>query len=510
MHRKINQALIALLFLTTTKALQDETTFPANEETVFVNTMKPVNLVSEKYLSVAMNMGFVQEHWKHFDFSSPRVFTLARGLSPAYLRFGGTAEDWLHYKEKDSFTENLDNDDIPNLWNLSLKKVQHKNFTDYDINGDDLDKMHFIGSKAGWDVLFGLNVCLRTKDGKWDYSNPLKILDYVGGRNYSFVWELGNEPNHLGKFNRSIDAESLGDAFNTLRSILDKNPHYGDFIVGPDTTRPKKKSMNFLKRFLSVAVDAVDAITWHQYYFDSKTCKVEDFYDPEIFDYLLKQLKLVNSVVSEAAPNKRHWIGETATAWGGGAAGLSSRYIATLSWLDKLGLAARLGVEVVIRQTFFHGDYALLDDQSNPVPNYWLSLLHKRLVGQKVLDVENGLEENRVVRIYAHCTNTKPGQYATGAVTILAINLDPNDTALLNLKGKFYQLPVDQYLLSPHQENITSEYVELNGEVLLMKDDHILPSLNPVSVPAGKPLALPPLTLGLFVVPNADAEACLE
>jgi hypothetical protein len=60
---------------------------------------------------------------------------------------------------------------------------------------------------------------------------------------------------------------------------------------------------------------------------------VQDFYDPEIFDYLLKQLNLINNVVLKAAPNKRHWMGETATAWGGGAGGFSNRYVGTLSYV---------------------------------------------------------------------------------------------------------------------------------------------------------------------------------
>jgi hypothetical protein len=70
--------------------------------------------------------------------------------------------------------------------------LQHKNFTDYNITSDDLDKIHFIASKAGWDVLFGLNVCLRSKDDTWNYTNPLKILEYVASKSYKFGWELGN------------------------------------------------------------------------------------------------------------------------------------------------------------------------------------------------------------------------------------------------------------------------------------------------------------------------------
>ena len=37
-------------------------------------------------------------------------------------------------------------------------------------------------------------------------------------------------------------------------------------------------------------------------------------------------------------------------------------------WLDKLGIAARMGVDVVARQSFFHGHYALLDDNMQPRP----------------------------------------------------------------------------------------------------------------------------------------------
>jgi len=37
-------------------------------------------------------------------------------------------------------------------------------------------------------------------------------------------------------------------------------------------------------------------------------------------------------------------------------------------WLDKLGLAARLGHEVVIREQFASGSYALLDKERNPNP----------------------------------------------------------------------------------------------------------------------------------------------
>ena len=45
-------------------------------------------------------------------------------------------------------------------------------------------------------------------------------------------------------------------------------------------------------------------------------------------------------------------------------------------WLDKLGVAARMGIDVVVRQSFFRGHYALLDNDMQPRPVCQLHLLH--------------------------------------------------------------------------------------------------------------------------------------
>ena len=47
-------------------------------------------------------------------------------------------------------------------------------------------------------------------------------------------------------------------------------------------------------------------------------------------------------------------------------------------WLDKLGLAARLGHEVVLRQTLVKGSYSLLDDnlEPNPVCTWFQDNMH--------------------------------------------------------------------------------------------------------------------------------------
>ena len=56
------------------------------------------------------------------------------------------------------------------------------------------------------------------------------------------------------------------------------------------------------------------------------------------------------------------------------------RYASTYSWLDKLGQAALHNYKVVIRQTFYHGCYAMIGEDLNPNPDFWISALYKRPV----------------------------------------------------------------------------------------------------------------------------------
>ncbi len=61
---------------------------------------------------------------------------------------------------------------------------------------------------------------------------------------------------------------------------------------------------------------------------------------------------------------------------------ITCRYVAGFLWLDKLGMSALYRHDVVIRQSFYHGCYAMIGEDLLPNPDLWISVLHKRLVGR--------------------------------------------------------------------------------------------------------------------------------
>uniref|UniRef100_A0A914EGK9 Peptidase A1 domain-containing protein n=1 Tax=Acrobeloides nanus TaxID=290746 RepID=A0A914EGK9_9BILA len=64
---------------------------------VYVNTSSPVRTVSDKFLSVTLDTGSSKTNFSGLNFSF--ITPLAKALSPAYLRFGGSDADNLIFQE---------------------------------------------------------------------------------------------------------------------------------------------------------------------------------------------------------------------------------------------------------------------------------------------------------------------------------------------------------------------------------------------------------------------------
>ena len=198
------------------------------------------------------------------------------------------------------------------------------------------------------------------------------------------------------------------------------------------------------------------------------------------------------------APDLPVWLGESGHPQFGGQPGASDAFEGTFWWLDQLGALARREIQVSVRQTLSGSNYGLIDDVTlEPRPDYWASVLWRRLMGQRVLEVRRTAIDD-LIRVYAHCSYQRPG-----AVTVLAINLDEESSVRIEVES-LSNAGKELYVLT--SDGLDSSDVMLNG-TLLRDEDGTLPPLEPERVGV-RPADLPPRSMGFIVYPNADAPAC--
>ena len=95
-----------------------------------------------------------------------------------------------------------------------------------------------------------------------------------------------------------------------------------------------------------------------QYYLDGHTATEADFLSPKTLDKLLGDSSAAVNLTRSLYGSQPVWLGETSSAYGGGAPGVSNKFTSTFLWLDKLGVAGAEGVTLLARQDFFGGTLA--------------------------------------------------------------------------------------------------------------------------------------------------------
>ncbi|KAM6067419.1 inactive heparanase-2 isoform 2-T2 [Chlamydotis macqueenii] len=471
-----------------------------------VNTKSPVRIISENFLSLQLDPSIIHDGWLDF-LSSRRLVTLARGLAPAFLRFAGKRTDFLQFHNVKNPAKNRGGPG-PDYY--------LKNYED----ARSLDKLYNFADCSGLHLIFALNALRRNPNNSWNSSNALSLLKYSASKKYNISWELGNEPNNYRTLiGRSVNGSQLGKDYIQLRSLMQLIRTYSRAnLYGPNIGRPRKNVIALLEGFMKVAGSTVDAVTWQHYYIDGRVAKVTDFLKTRLLDTLSDQIRKIQKVVNTYTPGKKIWLEGVGATSAGGMNNLSDSYAAGFLWLNTLGLLASQGIDVVVRHSFLdHGHNHLVDQNFNPLPDYWLSLLYKRLIGPKVLAIHvAGLQRKprpgRVIRdklrIYAHCTSYHNHNYVRGSITLYIINLH-RSRKKIKLAGTLRDKIVHQYLLQPYgKEGLHSKSVQLNGQPLAMVDDGTLPELKPRPLRAGRTLVIPPLTMSFYVVKNVNALAC--
>lgn len=466
------------------------------------------------FLSITLDTIVIAINFKGFNMTDPKLIQMVKYLSPAYIRFGGNLSDKLRFIPEDICCDPKVVQFFMKYSNsLQWNYLVTPNFT---MTSSQWLKLARFAEEVQLEPIFGLNALLRFDNGSWDYSNAYNLIQFSQKNNIWVHWELGNEPNSFEhKFDMVVNASQLGKDFVHLRKILNEFPLYrNSLLFGPDVTRPltnHKESQKYLIKFLENGGNAVNAITWHQYYLNGKTAQVKDFLNPSTFNLLKDQInKVIKIVNSSSVAGSPIWLGETSSAYGNGAPNLSNAFVGSFLWIDKLGLAAKMGIATVMRQSIFNGYYALLDKNYNPNPDWWVSILYKTLVGSSVVPYYTATTSK--VRLYVHCTKKSFLDGMLPSITIFGINLDIY-TAKLRIEGIVPAESMENLMIYTYEltcdQIITSKGIRLNGDVLKMLPNNMLPIFMPKLQYIKAFVTMPPLSITFWVIPTSKVKACM-
>ncbi|XP_076240617.1 heparanase [Calliopsis andreniformis] len=493
-----------VLFLTlSTWNFKNTINLTSNVHVFYLNRRySPLCTVSNKFLSFGLDTSLLRDI-KNFPIENEKFINLAKQLAPAYVRVGGTSSDCLY------FAFNQTAQTVPKKIISPVNDQDISNFTITDI---DFENLYKFAIKSKLRMIFDLNVLIRNGDNSWNDTNSKSIISFAHNKGMKLDWQLGNEPNSFHHvFNRTVNATQLANDYYQLRQILNELGYNESILVGPEVNHigdTNRKGEHYAQAFLENDEDSVNYVTWHQYYLNGKTARVIDFINVSTFDYLPMQIKSMQDVIEFSGKNVSMWLSETSTAYGGGAPELSDRFVAGFLWLDKLGYSASKGVNVVIRQSLFGGNYSMIGPDLMPNPDWWVSIIYKQFVSDKVLKLVSPNISKRV-RLYAHCTPEKVLINRVSAITVYGVNIDkaPAHIIIRGISSLLYK-SAKIFLYTLTSDDLQSRAIKMNENILKLQPNGDLPPFLPIILEPTQVITLPPYSMVFIVIHGVDVPAC--
>lgn len=497
---------------------------PAPEVKQFEATIaiadRALRRVDTRFLSTAIDMSMlVGGHWwsesaaveatcrervAPLNLNNGALRALASELSPGYIHIGGTESDKVQYLLEASHGDQRKSDD------LALTRE----------HWDPL--MEFVQS-SHLELFFTLNAGPRQRDAqfRWRSDNTEQLLRYARAHAQRIsVFEFGNEINgywYNHGMRQQPNGEVIAHDLERARAVIDRFAP-GALLAGPSEFywprlgSPFAKQTDVLAKLLSTDRGRyLGAVTWHYYPQQSRRCPVATrrasltgLLDPNALDEVTRWSAQIAELRSRYASGVPIWLTETGGAQCGGEPGTSDRYVSSLWWLDQLGLLAVHDHDIVVRQTLVGSNYGLIDEKTfAPRPDYFASVLHKRLMGTTVLDVQRARDADPYLRVYSQCTPAA-GRHPPGRVTVLAINLHQRQSAILRWPQAAGHV-VDSYPVTA--PTLESPLAFLNGEPMLFDGSKL--NLKPHVLAFAGSYMLSPASF-VFLVADIAHVACSE
>ncbi|MBW1643860.1 MAG: hypothetical protein JRJ76_13580 [Deltaproteobacteria bacterium] len=460
--------------------------------TASIDTSKPVMKVLPEYLSFTLDTsqlvggkwwnpkadkvetGSGTKHAPVFDFNRENLDILVSGLTPAYLRIGGSEADKVYYDLSDN-RDYADKKDVPEGYHQTMTRKQWDNLNEF-VKRNNLKFAFTLNSGPS----------ARTETKKWNPENAEALMKYSREKQYEIdVFELGNEHNlfwYIYGLSNIVSTDQYQEDIRQLKGLTSKyypHAHVGSqgSAIWPVLGELLGAFFGFYNGMIEKSGRDVDVIAWHYYPqqsrrgpFASRKAHPARLLDPENLDEAARWASVFTELRNKHAPGKGIWLGETGNAQFGGEPGVSDVYIAGLWWLDQLGLLAVNGVEAVFRQTFAGMNYGMMDPDTLELnPDYWNSLLWKKLMGTNVYSVSIKSEKNPKIRMYAHSNIDGSG------VSALIINLDHQKKAAITFDTLNQKRGVLYQVTTP---DILGKDVYLNGKKLELVNGKYLPPIT--------------------------------
>lgn len=435
----------------------------------------------------------IYQYRQPIDLTNPHLRKLAAALGPAYVRVSGTWGNSVYFANSKNPP-----DKAPAGFSGVLTRKEWENVIDFvrAVNGQ------LVTS-------FATSVGTRNARGGWtpkEASDWVAYTKSIGGR--IAAAEFMNEPTYaaMGGAPKGYNADDYARDLAAFGPWLKQNSPGAIFLgpgsVGEGPFAIDMGGMLHSETLLKATGPVFDVFSYHLYTAASERCvsigtTVQTMAAAALSQEWLSRPDKVNGYYANLRnhfePGKPLWITETADAACGGNP-WASTFLDTFRYLIEHAGLARQGVKVIMHNTLASSDYGLLDqDTFEPRPNYWASLLWRKLMGTIVLDPQMSLAPNTYA--YAQCLEGRKG-----GVTLLVLNTDRRRGIELNLPTAS-----ERYTLTAKQ--LEDATVQLNGKALRLTDSGDLPQLKGEPVNAGR-LSFAPVSITYLSIANAGNANC--
>jgi hypothetical protein len=212
--------------------------------TVDVNVADAAFFTSPNYLSVCIDgYGLMGRKWQTFSraLRSRSLVALTQALAPAYIRMGGTANDFVIFNLSTAAEDPPPaGATCPGAGGDPSASPSHRVYRPafpYAMSACQWGTVLSWVKSTGLQMLYGLNALSNRSRhgihvGAWDSTNALELVKWTDQHFPQVVagWELGNEPEGwIRNFNMNISSEQHLADYRQLRKALPEG-----FLVGPD------------------------------------------------------------------------------------------------------------------------------------------------------------------------------------------------------------------------------------------------------------------------------------